>query len=527
MSRQFDLNDDGLVVIIGSGAGGGTLANELAQKGIRSVVLEAGKRFTMEDIENDEWGMFNKISWLDQRNLVGPSRLAEDFPHLPAWIVKGVGGSTIHWAGVAMRFQEHEFKMKTLNGAIPGANVEDWPLSLQDLEPYYALAERKMGVCGTEATGMPFHGKSTHYQVIEAGANRIGARCEQAHLAINTRPFDGRAPCQVTGFCMQGCRFGAKWSTMYTEIPKAEATGNVEVRPNCMALRIEHDRDGKATGVLYVDADGVEQFQKARLVAVAANSIESPRLLLNSASSLFPDGLANSSGQVGKNYMTHVTGGSYAEFDHPVHMERSTVVPGIVKEWDDNDPSRGHVGGYELEALHLGLPFMAAFLDPGAANGWGRQFARSMENYSRMAGFWICGEDLALETNRITLHPTERDPYGLPVPVVHKADHDNDTRMRNHAYRMSKELFTAIGAHHVNDLPPYPASHNMGTNRMHANARDGVVNQWGQSHDIDNLFISDGSQFTSSGTENPTLTIVALTIRQAEYIAERMTRGEL
>jgi len=509
---KFDLNDESLVVIIGSGAGGGTLANELAQKGTRSVVLEAGKRFTLSDIENDEWKMFGKISWLDKRYVEGPARLARDFPNLPAWIVKGVGGASVHWAGVAMRFQEHEFKMKTTNGTVPGANVLDWPVTLQEMEPYYEKAEKKMGVCGTEATGMPFHGKSSHYKVVAEGARRIGAQCEQAHLAINTQPRDGRPACQVAGFCMQGCRIGAKWSTMYTEIPKAEATGNVEVRPESMVLRIEHDAKGKVSGVLY--ADGNQHLQKARIVAVAGNSIESPRVLLNSASNMFPDGLANSSGQVGQNYMTHTTGGVYAEFEKPVHMYKSTVVPGIVTQWQDNDPTRGHLAGYELEILHLGLPFMSAFLNPGKS-GWGRELAESLENYSHMAGFWI------------TLHPTEKDQYGLPVPVVYKTDHINDTRMRNHAYARSKELFESVGALKVNDLPPYPASHNMGTNRMSEHARDGVVNRWGQSHDIVNLFVSDGSQFTSSGTENPTLTIVALAIRQADYIVDQMKKGNI
>lgn len=526
MSTKFDLNDDSLVVIIGSGAGGGTLANELAQKGIRSVVLEAGKRFNLSDFENDEWKMFSKISWLDKRHLVGPARLASDFPNLPAWLVKGVGGATMHWAGVAMRFQAHEFKMKTTNGTVPGANVLDWPITLKELAPYYYKAEQKMGVCGTEATGMPFHGESNHYKVVAEGARRVGAKCEQATLAINTEVRDGRPPCQVNGFCHQGCRIGAKWSTMYTEIPKAEATGKTEVRPESMVLKIEHDESGKVTGVLYADKDGNQRLQKARVVAVAGNSIESPRMLLNSASSMFPDGLANSSGQVGQNYMTHTAGGVYAEFEKPVHMYKSTVVPGIVHEWKDNDPSRGHLGGYELEILHLGLPFMSAFLNPGKS-GWGRGVSDSLANYDNMAGFWICGEDMAVESNNITLHPTEKDQYGLPIPVIYKTDHINDTRMRDHAYARSQELFDSIGALKVNKLPSYPASHNMGTNRMSERARDGVVNRWGQSHDIKNLFVSDGSQFTSSGTENPTLTIVALAIRQADYIADQMKKKAL
>lgn len=526
MANKFDLNDDSLVVIVGSGAGGGTLSHELAQKGIRCVVLEAGKRFARTDIENDEWKMFAKITWLDKRKTAGPTALTETSPALPTWLVKGVGGSTVHWAGVALRFQEHEFKMHTLNGDIAGANVLDWPISYADLAPYYEKAEGQMGVTGTKASGLPYHAPSAHYKVIEKGAKRIGAHIRRAPLAINTKPRDGRAACQVTGFCMQGCRFGAKWSTMDSDIPKAEATGNIEVRPNSMALRIEHDKNGKVSGVLYVDENGNQRFQKARVVAVAANSIESPRLLLNSASSLFPDGMANSSGQVGKNYMTHTGTGIYGEMPGAVNMYKSTVVPGLVSEWADNDPTRGHVGGYELEILHIGLPFMSAFLKPGVS-GWGREVTASLENFDKMAGFWICGEDMPMESNGVTLHATEKDQYGLPIPVVYKGNHANDSAMIKHSNEKATAVLEAAGATKVNVMNRYPSSHNMGTNRMSERPKDGVVNKWGQSHDIANLFISDGSQFTTSATENPTLTIVALAIRQAEYIAQSMQAGSI
>ncbi|WP_179401130.1 GMC family oxidoreductase [Burkholderia guangdongensis] len=524
MSKQFDLDDSHVVVIVGSGAGGGTLANELAQKGVDVVVLEAGKRFTFDDIENDEWAMFKKISWLDKRITAGNRRLAKDFPNLPAWIVKGVGGSTIHWAGVALRFQQHEFRMRTLNGNLAGANYLDWPISYQDLAPYYKRAELKMGVTGP-TTGMPYHQWNNDFKVLATGAKRIGyKKIQSGPMAINTKPRDGRPACMQIGFCMQGCKIGAKWSTMYTEIPKAEATGRVEVRPNAMALKIEHDQSGKVTGVLYADEHGNHQFQKARVVCVAGNSIESPRLLLNSASSMFPDGLANSSGQVGRNYMCHTTAGVYAIMPKPVYMYRGTTVAGIVSDEAHNDTSRGFVAGYSLEVLSLGLPFMAAFINPGA---WGRDVTSALDQYDHMAGVWICGEDVPRETNRITLHATEKDQYGLPVPVVFKEYHANDNKLLDHAYGQMKKIYEACGSKRVIDLPSYPASHNMGTNRMSEKSRDGVVNKWGQAHDVKNLFVSDGSQFTTSGAENPTLTIVALAIRQAEYIADAMRRREI
>ena len=182
---------------------------------------------------------------------------------------------------------------------------------MAELEPYYAKAEDKMGVTRTNGIeGLP---GNNNFKILKAGADKLGYKeCHTGNMAINSAERDDRMGCQQTGFCFQGCKWGAKWSTLYTEIPKGEATGKLEVRPNRHAVKIEHDATGKVTGVVYADKDGKLQSQKARIVCVAGNSIESPRLLLNSASSKFPDGLANSSGQVGKNYMRHTTGSVYA-----------------------------------------------------------------------------------------------------------------------------------------------------------------------------------------------------------------------
>ena len=507
-----------MVVIVGSGAGGGTLGNELAQKGIKVVMLEAGKHESIDTFQNDEWGSFLQISWLDKRTTSGSWRVARDFAGLPAWICKTVGGTTTHWAGASLRIQEHEFKARTTYGDIPGANLLDWPVTLAELEPYYAKAEDKMGV--TRTNGIPGLPGNNNFKVFYTGAKRLGYKeVNTGHMAINSQPRADRPSCQQIGFCFQGCKSSAKWSTLYTEIPAALETGNLELRAECTALQVQHDDAGKVTGVLYADKDGKQQVQKARLVCVAGNTIESPRLLLNSASAKFPDGLANSSGQVGRNYMRHMTGSVYAAFDKPVHMFRGTTMAGVIQDEAGNDPARGFVGGYEMETLSLGLPFMAAFLDPGA---WGRGFTRKMETYPNMAGMWLVGEDMPQESNRVTLHATEKDAHGLPIPNVHFDDHPNDIAMRSHAFRQGTAVYQAAGANEVFETPPYPSTHNLGTNRMSENPRDGVVNKWGQTHDIKNLFVSDGSQFTTGAAENPTLTIVTLAIRQADYIAEQM-----
>jgi len=523
MAAPFELNDSNVVVVIGSGAGGGTLGTELALKGIDTVILEAGGRHEIEEFENDEWGMFSEISWLDKRTTSGNWRVAKDFSGLPAWIVKAVGGSTIHWAGASLRFQDREFKVATDYGELPGANLLDWPITLAEMEPFYARAEDKMGVTRTnDIPGLP---GNNNFQIMKAGADKVGySKCHTGRMAINSKDRDGRGSCQQIGFCFQGCKSGAKWSTLYAEIPEGEETGKLEVRPNSQVLKIEHDKTGKVTAVLYADNDGKVQRQKARLVCIAGNSIESPRLLLNSASSMFPDGLANSSGQVGRNYMRHTTGSVYGVFDKPVNMYRGTTMAGIIQDEAGHDPSRGFAGGYELETLSLGVPFMAAFLDPGA---WGREFSSAMDMYDHMAGMWIVGEDMPQEKNAITLHATEKDKYGMPIPNVHYDDHANDVAMRNHAFKQGAAVYDAVGATRTFPTPPYPSTHNLGTNRMSAKPKDGVVNKHGQAHDIRNLFISDGSQFTTGAAENPTLTIVALAIRQADFIKDQMSKGAL
>ncbi len=518
---KFDQNDDSVVVIVGSGAGGGTLGNELAQKGINVVILEAGPRLGIGDFINDEWASFTQLAWTDMRTTSGSWRVAHDFPNLPAWIVKAVGGTTIHWAGASLRFQAHEFKALTTYGRLAGTNLLDWPLTLEEMEPYYAKAEYKMGTTGTN--DIPRLPGNNNFKVFAAGARKLGYKSvDTGNMSINSRERDDRSSCQQTGFCFQGCKFGAKWSTLYTEIPKGEATGHLEVRPGSMALRIEHDASGKVTGVVYADGAGNQQRQKARLVAVACNSLESPRLLLNSASSMFPDGLANSSGQVGRNYMRHTTASVYAAFPRPVHMYRGTTMAGIIRDEEGNDPRRGFVGGYHLETLSLGLPFMAAFLNPG---DWGRSFTSGIDDYSNMAGMWIIGEDMPQETNRVSLDPVARDKFGLPVARVHFDDHANDIAMREHGFRQGSMVYEAVGATRVFRTPAYPSTHNLGTNRMSERARDGVVNRYGQSHDIKNLFVSDGSQFTTGAGCNPTLTIVTLAIRQADYIADQMGKN--
>ena len=516
-------NSEEVVVIVGSGAGGGTMAYELTKAGIPCVLLEAGPHLTNEDYVNDEWEAFGQMAWLDGRATSGSWRVAKDFPDLPAWIVKAVGGTTTHWAGATPRFKDYEFKALSTYGKLDGASLLDWPIDLEEMEPYYDKAEKALG--STHRHGRPPLPANNNYKVFANGAERVGYKFyATGPYATNAEPYDGRPASVQDGFNFQGDKQKSKWSTLVREIPRAIETGLCELRADSHAVQITHNSSGKADAVLYLDAEGNLHRQAAKVVCVAGNSIESPRLLLLSASSMFPDGLANSSGEVGCNYMRHLTGSMYARFEKPVHMYRGETMAGIIADEQPHNPSRGFVGGYYMETLALGPSFLASFIEPGA---WGEDFTEMMDAYANTAGMWIVGEDMPQTSNRITLSDGVKDKWGLPVANVNYDDHANDISMRTYAYEKAEALYKAAGAIGAHRTPPYPSTHNLGSLRMSELPKDGVLNRWGCAHDVKNLFVSDGSVMTTGGAANPTLTIVALAIRQAEYIAKSLNAGDL
>ena len=510
MARTYELDDSSAVVVIGSGAGGGTLANELAHKGIDVICLEAGGRLTLADIENDPTLMNERMGWNDLR--MGA----------PVFLCKTVGGTTMRWSGITPRFQAHEFKPRTTYGLLDDTSMIDWPLTLEELSPYYDQAEDHMGVSGTH--GIPPSFETSNYKVLRAGGKKIGyTEITAERTAINPVARDGRPGCLQIGFCHSGCKIAAKWSTLYVEIAKAEQTDHFELRPNSMALQINHDDNGRITGVVYADESGQLHEQKARAVAVAGNVIETTRLLLNSASNRFPDGLGNTSGHLGRNYTRHVTSIIRATMPGPVNFHRGTRQSGLIMDEQYHKPERGFAGGYFIETAGTYPASVAAGM-----REWGRSAAAYMEHFNRLAGVFITGEDPPQAANRIALHPTQRDDYGLAVPVVEYALHPNSTAMQEHSIERTTALYESIGGSDVRASRGVGrACHNMGTARMSANPDEGVTNRWGQVHDIPNLFVSDGGVFSSSAAANPTLTIVALAIRQADHIADRMRRREL
>lgn len=508
MVRTYNLNDDSVVAVIGSGAGGGTLANELAQKGIDVVCFEAGSRLSFTEIFNDPPVMNEKLGWHDKRY------------GAPTWLCKTVEGTTMRWSAAAHRLQAHEFIPRSTYGLLDNSSFIDWPIRLEDLAPYYDKAELKMGVSGSHS--IPVSAETNNYKVLKEGAKRLGYQeYTSGHMAINPVYRDGRPACRQIAFCNEGCAIGSKWSTLYTEIPKAELTGRFELRPESMVIYITHDNSGKVTGVIYADNEGVLHRQKARAICVAGNTIETTRLLLNSQSNLYPDGLANSSGHVGKHYMRHV--GEiyvYGIMPGPVNFHRGARITGAIFDQQYHQPDRGFSGGYIIEPGGANPPETIA----ARFNDWGRDVSVFMDNYSHLAGMLIIGEDPPQENNKITLHAEDKDQYGLPIPVLEYNNHPNNIAMSEHAMEQGRAIYSSLGASRIWSGVTAGGCHNMGTARMSTNRDQGVCNKWGQCHDISNLFITDGSLFTSSGAANPTLTIVALAIRQADYICEQMNQ---
>lgn len=514
------MSEDPTIIVIGSGAGGATAAHELCRRGHKVTVLEAGPRIEPSEFHQDDLAAYAQLSWLDPRSTSGSYKAATASPASPAWSVKAVGGTTLHWNALAYRMQAHEFAPLTNYGAIEGSSLIDWPIAYADIAPWYAKAEDLMGVTGTH--GIAAHPPSNNFKVLDAGARQIGySDIRNSNIAINSAARDDRPGCLQMGFCNQGCKIDAKWSAL-SEIRKAEATGRLTLRTGVMVTQIEHDKSGRISGVVYRDADGKEQREAAALVVLAAGSIETARLLLLSQSSLFPDGLANRSGHVGRHYQRHIAALTFARLPKPVNMHRGIVTPGTIFDEARHDPSRGFAGGYLIEAAAVAPISLAMILDPV---GFGEDYADFIAAHDHLSATLLNGEELPCADNRVTLSETVQDAAGNPAPHVHVDEHAQSEPMRAHYRERIEALYRSLGADDIRHTIPPSAAHNMGTCRMSASEEDGVTDSWGMAHGIDNLFIADGSVMTSSGAENPTLTIVALALRQADEIARRLEQG--
>jgi choline dehydrogenase-like flavoprotein len=531
------------VCVIGSGAAGGVLAKELAESGAKVALVEAGRLMTAKD--------FHYHSWPYEYPYRGSKR-ARPEPFYPADVrqsiryensddvfmdrIRAVGGRTIHWNAVCLRFSERDFREKTYEGV-----EEDWPIGYQDIAPYYSYVEKMIGVSGSrENLGVIPDGEYLRplrfrcsEEIVKRACNRLGIPMVPVRKAALTEPYDGRPACHYCGHCMEGCDIGAIFTVPNSMLPKARRTGNFTLIPNKLARELIVDKEGKVRAVSVIDTvTRQEEEIRAKVFAVCCATVESARLLLNSRSPRHPTGVANSSDLVGRYLTGHVNNSMNAYLEElvgtpPANNDGATD-HAYIPRFNVQDKHRKFAGGYHYQIQ------VESFMFPHHAShvkGFGKGFKHRVR-YLQPGLFNIegYGKVLAKAENRVTVDPNRKDAYGIPIPVIHFRFGDNDRAVWKDMREKCAEILHESKAAFVveNDHAPTGfASHETGTVRMGNDRRKSVLNGYCQSHDVNNLFVVDGSCFTTFPEKNPTLTIMALAVRAARYIAGERRKGNL
>jgi choline dehydrogenase-like flavoprotein len=535
-------------LVIGAGSAGGVMAKELSTAGFNVVVLEQGPYLREMDYSHDE------IKYSVQPGLTNDPKLQpityRKNENEPVKLMKAieygrqVGGGSVHFTANYWRFHESDFHERSLFGDIPGTAFADWPISYADLEPYYTKAEYDIGVSGV-AGANPFEApRSKPYPLpplpvkssgvlFERATKKLGLHPFPAPVAILSQPYRGRSACVHCGFCESfGCEVRAKSSTLVSVIPVAESTGRCEIRPNSYVRKITTDGQGRASGAIYFDANREEVFQRAKVVVLCGNGVESAKLLLLSKSKLFPDGLANSSGLVGKHLMWDNGPFASALFEHPLNEFKSVQVTRLIHDYYSADPKRGFYGGGAIEARFDFYPAGFALLGmPDDAPKWGADYKKMIGTYfTRTMSLLGHSTSLPVEKNSVTLDPDVRDAWGLPAVRVTFEYHPDDIATMKWLRARQGEIFDAMGAKKIWGPPAdifTMSRHLMGTCRMGADPRKSVVNPYSRTHDVPNLFVVDGSNFVTSARQQPTATIQALAYRAADHMIRASKTGEL
>ena len=519
--REYSEDEPVDFAIVGTGAGGGTLACRLAEHGFSVAALDAGPYFRpLEDFASDETEQA-KLYWTDDRIVDGTNPLQMGSNNSG----KAVGGSTVHFAMVSLRFRPEWFKSRTLLGY--GA---DWPLDWREMWSYYTEVEEALKIAGpiTYPWGprrprYPYraHELNGAARALARGCEELGIRWTETPLATLSAPRGLAHPCVYRGFCTSGCATNAKQSALVTWIPRA-ITAGAEIRDLAMVGRIEIDQSGLATGVHY-HRNGAWRFQRARNVAVAGYAIETPRLLLNSATDRFPEGLANSSGLVGKNLMAQSNQAVWGLMDQEVRSYKGPPSLAITEHWNYQD-KKDFFGGYCYMSQGP-LPQQWANTQLSSKGLWGDRLISAMKDYNHVVGLKLVGEMLPQESNRVTI-ADEVDQYGLKIPRISYSWCDNDRRLIDHSMAFMTSALEAVNTKNIwrqND----DTCHLNGTARMGSDANTSVVDADCRTWDIKNLWVCDGSVFPTVGGVNPSLTIQAIACRTADRIKVLGRRGEL
>lgn len=546
---KYKTSDEVDFVIIGSGAAGGILAKELSTRGFRIVVLEQGPYLTESDFTHDEVKVLGE-DLLTNHPKLQPSSFRKNpdekaRPQRALVYGRCVGGTSVHFTANFWRFHEIDFIERSKVGAIPGTGFTDWPITYTDLEPYYTKVEWEIGVSGLAGASpfdpprskpypMPSLPVKSSGVIFERAARQLGWHPFPAPMAILSQARPGRSACVNCGFCWGfGCEVGAKSSSLATSIRTAEQTGSCEIRPNSYVHRIEMDGTGRVTGAIYFDENRNVQFQKAKAVVVCANGAETPRLLLLSANKQFRNGLANSSGLVGKYLMLNSGARAVGVFEHPLNDYKGFAVSRILHDFYELDPQKvGFYGGGGLDARFDTTPIFFALGDlPPDTPRWGKSFKAALShNFTRTMEVNSHGTSLPVETNSFSLDPDLKDAWGLPALRMTYKDHPDDLKLSNWLNARALELLDAAGAERKWSLPIAEqqfAVHLLGTCRMGNDPKTSVIDADHRTHDVKNLFLCDGSSLVTSGRGQPTMTIEALAFRAADRITALAKRGDL
>lgn len=537
------------VVIVGAGASGATAAKVLAEAGLKVVGLDRGPWLKPEkDYSGDELKFVNRdFLWPDPK--LKPRTVREDansptelFPFSP--LPQLVGGGTVHWAGWVPRPTESDFKLKSIHGTVAGTSLVDWPFDYAELEPYLSKVEWEFGVTGLDGADRNAAPRSTKFpskpldptrfgMKFYEGCNALGINGFPLPHAMVTHNHKGRNAINYTGFWNQyGDPSGSRSNAATTFIPEALATGNYDLRPDCYVVRVTTNAKGEAKGVVYIDEDGNEVEQEARIVILGLGAIESTRILMLSKSPQFPDGLANSSGQLGKNATFHeylfAVGLFDKEVDAPLDGFAGHYISGGSMDFYETDEKRGHIGGCIIAASQVCHPINWNF--PGRPL-WGQSAKDADRDFYRHAmKIGLILHDLPVETNTVDLDPTVRDAWGVPVARITHKPHPNDIHMGKWQVDKNMEILDAAGASKT--IPVYlerstgNTCHQHGTARMGKDPSTSVLNEWCEAHDVPGLYVVDGSCFPTALGVNPTLTIMAVAWRACEHLAQQRGMGK-
>jgi len=536
-------------IVIGAGAGGGIVAKELSTAGMSVVLFERGKWYKYDDIYNDElvsqrssmlkcgYGPDNEHYWRMAPDSKGGWRKV--FPN--SWDYGNnaacVGGGTLSYGAMGWRFLPQDFNLKTTYGEVPNSSLEDWPITYDEIEKYYEKAEYEIGVSGDDSNmypkaprknpfPMPGFSYNKEAQILEKAANKLGLNPFPIPMLRNSVPYNERPACYRFRTCVGfACPVDAKGGTQNTVLPIALKTGLCELRTESKVYEIITNDKGKATGVKYFDKDEKEQVQTADIVIVSASATETARLLLNSKSKVWKNGLGNSSGLVGRNLQDHAYTGAVGLFNDEVYDD---VGPGACIAVNNfNHTEKGIIGGGVLCNEFIRMPYLFTGMRPPGSKSWGKEHKEYQREYFKKH-MVVVGpvQEIPRFENRVELDPTVKDFWGIPVLRTIRERHDNDIKTAEFLSSKAEMWLKEAGAKEIYRSMPgkfgSASQHQAGTCRMGNDPKTSVTNKFGQLHDVDNVFIADGSLHVNNGGFNPALTIMMLAYWVSDYIIKKV-----